>query len=335
MRIVFAGTPEPAVPSLRALAASGHDLVGVVTRTDAPLGRKRVLTPSPVAQAAAELDVPTIKADRLDAAATAAIAELEPDLGVIVAYGGLVREPLLSLPTHGWINLHFSLLPRWRGAAPVQRALMAGDRVTGAAVFQLVPALDAGDVFAQLRYDVPRGATASEVLTALADSGATLVAEVVDAIAAGTARAVPQEGEPTLAPKLTIIDGALDVSASADALIDRFRGTTPEPGAHVSVDGQRLKILGAHRGPDVPLEPGAFALHGRDVLLGTGAGTLVLTSVQPAGKSAMRAADWWRGRRGDGPRVDPVPINTAPINTAPIDTTRIGPGTHEPAGATS
>ena len=303
MRVVFAGTPEPAVPSLRALAASGHDLVGVVTRHDAPLGRKRVLTPSPVAQAAVELGLPIIKADRLDADATAAISALRPDLGVIVAYGGLVREPLLSLPTHGWINLHFSLLPRWRGAAPVQHALIAGDRVTGAAVFQLVSELDAGDVFAQLRYDIPRGATAGEVLDALAVRGADLVTGVVDAIADGSAQATPQEGEPTLAPKLTLADGALDLAQPADAVLDRFRGTTPEPGAHVDVDGQRLKILAAYRGPEVALVPGEFALQGREVLLGTGEGTVLLKTVQPAGKGAMNAADWWRGLRGDAPRA--------------------------------
>lgn len=304
MRIVFAGTPEPAVPSLRAIAASGHELVGVLTRTDAAIGRKRVMTPSAVASAAAELAVPVIKADRLDGDATAAVAALAPDLGVIVAYGGLVREPLLSLPAHGWINLHFSLLPRWRGAAPVQHALIAGDRVTGASVFQLVPALDAGDVFGELRYDVPRGATSGEVLADLADLGAGLLTEIVDAIGAGTARAVPQSGTPTVAPKLTLADGALDLSASAGRVLDRVRGTTPEPGAHVSVDGQRLKILSAHRGPDADLAPGQFALSGRDVLIGTGDGTVLLKTVQPAGKGSMHAADWWRGLRGDAPRVD-------------------------------
>lgn len=303
MRIVFAGTPQPAVPALRALAASDHSLVGVLTRTDAPVGRKRVLTPSAVAVAAAELGVPIIKADRLDDAATAEIAALEPDLGVIVAYGGLVREPLLSLPAHGWINLHFSLLPRWRGAAPVQHALIAGDRTTGAAVFRLVPELDAGDVFAQLRYDVPRGATAGDVLTDLADLGAGVLTAVVDQIAAGTARAVPQAGQVSLAPKLSLGDGALDPSARAEQLLDRFRGTTPEPGAHLRVDGQRLKVLAALRGPDQPLPPGEFALHGREVLLGTGEGTVLLKRVQPAGKAAMDAADWWRGLRGGAPRA--------------------------------
>ena len=304
MRIVFAGTPAPAVPSLRALAASAHEVVGVVTRADAPIGRKRVLTPSPVAQAAGELGLPIIKADRLDAAATEEITALGADLGVIVAYGGLVREPLLSTPTHGWINLHFSLLPRWRGAAPVQRALIAGDRTTGAAVFQLVPQLDAGDVYAQLRYDIPRGATAGEVLDALAERGAALIAGVVDDIASGGAHALSQTGEPTLAPKLTLADGALDLEDPADAVLDRYRGTTPEPGAHVVVDGQRLKVLAALRGPDEPLDAGAFAAVGRDILLGTGEGTLLVKTVQPAGKGPMAAADWWRGLRGGTPRAE-------------------------------
>ncbi|MCR2814669.1 methionyl-tRNA formyltransferase [Microbacterium jiangjiandongii] len=298
MRLVFAGTPEPAVPSLRALAASGHDLVAVVTRTDAVLGRKRVLTPSPVAQAADELGIPVIKADRLDATATDAIAELRPDLGVIVAYGGLVREPLLSMPPHGWINLHFSLLPRWRGAAPVQHALIAGDRTTGASVFRLVAELDAGDVYGEVTYPVPEEATAGDVLADLADVGAGLLTEVVDAIAAGTARAVPQVGEPTYAGKLTLADGALDWTQPARRVVDRVRGTTPEPGAHTTIGGVRLKVLAASAVADAAdLEPGRIGLVGRDVTVGTGEGAVVLHRVQPAGRPAMDAGDWWRGAR--------------------------------------
>ncbi len=304
MRIVFAGTPAPAVPSLQALARSSHEVVGVVTRRDAALGRKRVLTPSAVAAAAAELGLPAVKTDRLDADATAAITALEPDLGVIVAYGGLVREPLLSTPRHGWINLHFSLLPRWRGAAPVQRALIAGETTTGAAVFRLVPELDAGDVFAELRYDVPAAATAGEVLDALADSGARLLAGVVDGIAAGTASAVAQQGEPTFAPKLTIADGLLDFSLPARAVLDRYRGTTPEPGAHALIDGQRLKILSAGPGPDMDVPPGRVLLHGKQVVAGTASGTVVLERVQPAGRAAMPATDWWRGLHADEVRFD-------------------------------
>jgi methionyl-tRNA formyltransferase len=169
MKLVFAGTPQVAVPSLTVLADSGHEIAAVITRSDAPLGRKRVLTPSPTAAAAAALGIPVIKTNRLDDAATAEIAALRPDLGVIVAYGGLVREPLLSVPRLGWINLHFSLLPRWRGAAPVQHAVIAGDEQTGAAVFQLVAGLDAGPVFRSMTETIGRKA----VVPATASSSTT------------------------------------------------------------------------------------------------------------------------------------------------------------------
>lgn len=303
MRLVFAGTPAPAVPSLRRLAASAHDVVAVVTRRDAPRGRKRVLTPSPVAAAAEELGLPVIRADRLDAAVTEQIATAQPDLGVIVAYGGLVREPLLSAPVHGWINLHFSLLPRWRGAAPVQHALIAGDARTGASVFQLVPELDAGDVFAELAVDVPADATAGDLLASLAEDGADLLAEVVDAIASGTASARPQQGEPTFAPKLGDDDGRVRWDESAESVLGRIRGVTPEPGAHTTLDGARLKILAVRHAPhDAPaLAPGELALHGREVIAGTGSAPIVIAEVQPAGKGAMRAADWWRGLREAAP----------------------------------
>ncbi|GGM50569.1 methionyl-tRNA formyltransferase [Microbacterium saperdae] len=297
MRLVFAGTPSAAVPTLRRLARD-HDIVAAVTRPDAPLGRKRVLTPSPVAQAAVELGIPVITAARLDEEATQRIAALQPELGVIVAYGGLVREPLLSTPDAGWINLHFSLLPQWRGAAPVQRALIAGDAQLGASVFQLVAELDAGDVFASRVVDVPTGATADLALEALAIDGAELTAAVVSGIAAGTARAVPQEGEPTFAPKLSLPDGLLDWSQPAEQVFARFRGVTPEPGAHTTIDGQRLKILEASPATDAePLEPGAISAAKTAVLFGTATAPLAVTRVQPAGKGAMNAADWWRGQR--------------------------------------
>ncbi|MGU3643636.1 methionyl-tRNA formyltransferase [Microbacterium sp. C23T] len=303
MRLVFAGTPAPAVPSLRRLAASAHDIAAVITRQDAPLGRKRVLTPSPVATAAEELGLPVIRADRLDAAVTAEIAALEPDLGVIVAYGGLVREPLLSAPAHGWINLHFSLLPRWRGAAPVQHALIAGDARTGASVFQLVPELDAGDVFGELAVDVPSNATAGDLLASLADDGAGLLADVVDDIAAGAAVARPQEGDTTYASKLGDDDGRIRWDEPASAVLGRIRGVTPEPGAHTTIDGARFKVLAVGPAPDdaPALAPGALALHGKQVIAGTASAPIALETVQPAGKGAMRAADWWRGLRDATP----------------------------------
>ena len=296
MRLVFAGTPAPAVPTLERLVAGPHEVVGVVTRPPAPLGRKRVLTPSPVAQAAARLGVPVIEAARLDEQATAAISALEPDLGVIVAYGGLVREPLLSSPVHGWINLHFSLLPAWRGAAPVQRALIAGDPVTGASVFQLVAELDAGDVFATEQRAVLTGETAGELLEALALSGAELTAGVVDAIATGTAVSTPQAGEPSFAPKLTIDDARLDWTQPTATVDARFRGVTPEPGAFTEVDGARLKVLDARPfDGEARVAPGVVGAAGRRILVGTSDGAVELLRVQPAGRTAMGAADWWRG----------------------------------------
>lgn len=298
MRLVFAGTPAAAVPTLRRLATS-HDIAAVVTRPDAPLGRRRVLTPSPVAQAAAELNLPVIKTARLDEAATSEISALQVELGVIVAYGGLVREPLLSAPTAGWINLHFSLLPAWRGAAPVQRALIAGDRELGASVFQLVAELDAGDVFAMREVDVPLTATAGEALEALAVDGAELTADVVAAIAAGTATAVPQAGEPTFAAKLSHEDGLLDWTQPLETVFARFRGVTPEPGAHTTVGGQQLKVLEAVPTTDEePLAPGRIRGTKKALHIGTGTGPLAVTRVQPAGRGAMNAVDWWRGQRG-------------------------------------
>ncbi|WP_396641358.1 methionyl-tRNA formyltransferase [Microbacterium sp.] len=298
MRLVFAGTPEPAVPSLGVLAAEGHDIVGVVTRPDAPLGRKRVLTPSPVAAAAEKHGLRVIRAARLDDAATDAITALEPELGVIVAYGGLVREPLLSAPTHGWINLHFSLLPRWRGAAPVQHALIAGDELTGASVFQLVAELDAGDVFGERSYRVPRDATAGEVLVDLAGLGAELLRDVVAGIESGRMTAAPQVGEPTFAPKLTLDDGRIRWAEPADRVLGRIHGTTPEPGAFTTVNGQRLKVLAARSGAaHIALRPGEIAAAGRDILIGTGTDAIHVDRVQPAGRPAMAAGDWWRGLR--------------------------------------
>ena len=302
MRVVFAGTPEAAVPTLRRLVDGPHEVVAVVTRPDAPQGRKRVLTPSPVAAAASELGLTVIKAARLDDEATAAVTAQHPDLGVVVAYGGLVREPLLSAPEHGWINLHFSDLPRWRGAAPVQRALIAGDETLGACVFSLVPALDAGDVYARLDYEPPAMATAGDVLDALAHRGAYLVADVVDALAAGTAHATPQEGEPTHAPKLTIDDGRLDFDEPAERVLARFRGVTPEPGAHTTVGGSPLKILSARPADRADgLAPGRIAQGDDGVLFGTATAPIAVERVQPAGKGAMDAAAWWRGLRIDDP----------------------------------
>jgi methionyl-tRNA formyltransferase len=270
-----------------------------VTRPDAPLGRKRVLTPSPVARAAEDLGIPVVKAAKLDDDATARIADFAADLGVIVAYGGLVREPLLSAPEYGWINLHFSLLPAWRGAAPVQRSLMAGDEVTGAAVFQLVPALDAGDVFGRIEYTPGADETAGEVLAALAEQGSGLLVDVVRQISDGTALAVPQQGEPSLAPKLSLADGLLDFTLPADEVLARFRGVTPEPGAHTTFAGERFKIHAARHQTERSLAPGAVVATPGGILVGTATEAIMIERVQPAGKAAMAADAWLRGQRDD------------------------------------
>lgn len=299
LRLVFAGSPAAAVPSLRALVGSRHDVAGVVTRDDSRQGRRGILTPTAVAAEAEILGLRIIRADRLDGAATAAVAELAPDLGVIVAYGGFVREPLLSTPRLGWINLHFSRLPRWRGAAPVQHAIMAGDEVTGATVFQLVPDLDAGDVFGTMTTAIGAHQTAGSLLEYLARSGSDLLVRVVDSIADGTARAEPQAGEVTTAPKLTLADGAIDWHRPAAEVAARIRGVTPEPGAFTTIDGTRLKIVEAAVAWDAPaLAPGSLALYGRNVVVGTLSQPVELIVVQPAGRRTMDAPSWWRGRAG-------------------------------------
>jgi methionyl-tRNA formyltransferase len=296
MKLIFAGTPDVAVPSLLALTATDHTISRVITRADAPIGRKRVLTASPVADAADSLGFPVLKTNRLDDAVTEQIAALQPDLGVIVAYGGIVREPLLSVPRLGWINLHFSLLPRWRGASPVQRAVIAGDEVSGAAVFQLVRELDAGAVFGQISQPVGAHTTSGQLLETLSQSGAELLVQVVAALADGTAEAVGQTGEVTLAPKLTIDDARVDWNEPAEVVYNRVRGVTPEPGAFTTVDGARFKLLEVTPVSNgLALPAGMICERDKKVLVGTGSEPLELRFVQPAGKTVMTAADWWRG----------------------------------------
>ena len=295
LRLVFAGSPAAAVPSLEALIDGPHDVVAVITREDSPQGRRGTLTPTPVALAAEGVE--TIKANRLGGAATERVQELAPDLGVIVAYGGLVKEPLLSTPRLGWINLHFSLLPRWRGAAPVQRSIIAGDDLTGATVFQLVPELDAGDVFGQLTEPIGRHQTAGSLLEQLSRSGSELLVRVIDSLADGSATALPQVGDVTLAPKLTLPDGQIDWWQEAGTIANHIRGVTPEPGAFTTVDGARLKVIEAAVAREVPrIAPGHFELVGRTLVIGTSSNPIELVRVHPAGKKEMAAADWWRGR---------------------------------------
>lgn len=296
MRVLFAGTPAVAVPSLVALVKAGFDVVAVLTRPDAPIGRKRVLTPSPVAARAAELGIEVIHATRVDDAVTAQITAAKPDVAAIVAYGGLIPPAALAVPPYGWINLHFSLLPAWRGAAPVQRAVMAGDDVTGAVTFLLEEGLDTGPVFGTLTESVRPDDTAGALLERLSHGGAVLLAQTLSAVEAGKASPQPQAGDISLAPKLTIDDGRLDWKQPALAIGRRARGVTPEPGAWTTLEGQRVKLEPVLLRPAGPaLAPGAVFLDGKNVLVGTGSHAVELTRIQPSGKKMMAAADWARG----------------------------------------
>lgn len=296
MRVLFAGTPAVAVPSLDALVGAGFEIVAVLTRPDAPTGRKRVLTPSPVAARAADLGIDIIHASKVDAEATARIASYDPDVAAIVAYGGLVPKAALGIPRHGWINLHFSLLPAWRGAAPVQRSVIAGDDITGAATFLLEEGLDTGPVFGTLTETVRPEDTAGDLLERLSHSGAVLLSQTLSAVDAGKAAPRPQEGEISLAPKLTLDDGRLDWTQPALAINRRSRGVTPEPGAWTMLDGQRIKLEPVGMRQDIrDLAPGQVRVDGKNVLVGTGSHAVQLTRIQPAGKKMMPSADWARG----------------------------------------
>lgn len=303
LRLVVAGSPAAAVPTLTALAATEHEIVRVITRPASPQGRKRILTPTPVADEAARLGVSVVQARRL-VEMEADLLPLSVDLGVIVAYGALVRDPLLSWPRLGWINLHFSLLPRWRGAAPVQHAVIAGDALTGVTVFQLTEGLDEGDWYARETTPIGAHRTAGSLLEELSVSGAELVRAVVDEIAAGTAVAHRQKGEVTLAPKLGRDDAALRWAEPAEAVHARLRGVTPEPGAFTRWGDLIIKVLDATIARDAaPLSAGAVRRAAGRVFVGTATQPLELLRVQPAGKAAMTAAAWARGLPADR---DPV-----------------------------
>lgn len=303
MRIIFAGTPEVAVPSLRALVESDHEVVAVLTRAPAPVGRKRIVTPSPVHAYADELGIPVYTPARVSEIAQE-IAALEADVVAVVAYGLLIPESALTLTTHGWINLHFSLLPRWRGAAPVQHAVWAGDSVTGACTFQIEKGLDTGPVFRSL--ETPVGTkTSADLLGELQESGARLLVETMDDVAAGRAVGIPQEGEVTLAPRLFAVQGEIDWSAPTAQIAAHIRAFTPAPGAWTTLDGERFKV-GAAPGDAasyVPPQPDglpADAVPGTvaEGYVRTGDGWYELETVAPPGKRWMNARDWMRGVHG-------------------------------------
>jgi methionyl-tRNA formyltransferase len=298
MRVVFAGTPEVAVPSLEAIADSSHELVGVVTRPDAPSGRGRKLVASPVAQRAEELGVPVLKPTHpKDPDFQAELKALEPDCCPVVAYGALLPQSALDIPVHGWVNLHFSLLPAWRGAAPVQHALWAGDEITGATTFRIVKEMDAGPTFGVVTETVRPTDTAGDLLTRLAHSGAGLLVATLDGIEDGSleAREQPTEGI-SFAPKITVEDARVDWTEPAMAVDRRIRACTPAPGAWTTYEGERVKL-----GPVTPAEgalpPGELLVGKNAVAVGTGTGALKLGLVKAFGKKEMPAADWARGIR--------------------------------------
>ncbi|MGW7003013.1 methionyl-tRNA formyltransferase [Streptomyces sp. NPDC054933] len=312
MRLVFAGTPEVAVPALEALLASDrHEVAAVVTRPDAPAGRGRKLVASPVAQRAEEAGIEVLKPNRpRDEDFLARLSEIAPDCCPVVAYGALLPKAALDIPARGWVNLHFSLLPAWRGAAPVQHAVLAGDEVTGASTFLIEEGLDSGPVYGVLTEVVRPDDTSGVLLDRLARSGAGLLAATMDGIEDGTLQARPQPSEGiTLAPKITVDDARVDWSAPALRVDRVVRACTPAPGAWTVFQGERLKLAApvkilADR-TDLRLAPGELAVTKSAVYVGTGSHAVELTEVQPQGKKRMRAADWARGVRiASGERFD-------------------------------
>ncbi|MER7587386.1 methionyl-tRNA formyltransferase [Micromonospora sp. NPDC127501] len=300
MRVIFAGTPAVAVPALAAVAASRHELVAVVTRPDAPAGRGRGLARSPVGAWADEHGVEVLTPARpRDPEFLDRLRELEPACVPVVAYGALVPPAALEIPRHGWINLHFSLLPAWRGAAPVQHAVLHGDELTGASVFQLEEGLDTGPVYGTLTDEIRATDTSGDLLGRLADSGAGLLVAVLDAIADGTARAEPQPVDGvSLAPKLTVDDARVRWGDPAFAVDRRIRACTPAPGGWTTFRDERVKLGPVVPVPDGPeLKPGELLVEKSRVLVGTATVPVRLGEVRAAGKRAMDATDWARGVR--------------------------------------
>jgi methionyl-tRNA formyltransferase len=303
MRLVFAGTPEAAVPALEALLASDrHEVAAVVTRPDAGSGRGRALHASPVARAAERAGVEVLKPRKPgDEEFLARLREIGPDCCPVVAYGALLPPSALEVPAHGWVNLHFSLLPAWRGAAPVQHAVMAGDDVTGASTFLIERGLDSGPVFGLVTEDVRPTDTSGDLLERLAVSGAKLLAATMDGIEDGVLVGRPQPADGvSLAPKITVDDARIDWSAPALRVDRLVRGCTPAPGAWTTIGGERLKVGPLRPLPgraDLDLAPGEVAVAKNAVHVGTGSHAVELGEVQAQGKKRMRAADWARGVR--------------------------------------
>ncbi|WP_111768295.1 methionyl-tRNA formyltransferase [Nakamurella deserti] len=301
MRIVFAGTPEPAVVSLRALLDSGHEVLAVVTRPPAPTGRGRTLQPSPVEELARDRDLRVLTpTGGRDPELLDALTALAPDAAAVVAYGALLPQPVLDVPAHGWVNLHFSLLPAWRGAAPVYAAIRHGDDITGASTFRLEAGMDTGPVFGTVTEPIRPTDTTTDLLGRLSVSGAELLVRTLDGIADGTLEPVPQPpGGVSHAGKVTVADARIDWTTPAVAIDRAVRALTTEPGAWTVFRGHRLGLGPVERSgaPAGELAPGQLAVSKTSVLVGTATTPLRLGTVRPPGKRPMPAADWARGVR--------------------------------------
>jgi methionyl-tRNA formyltransferase len=303
VRLVFAGTPEPAVPSLQKLVESPrHEVAAVLTRPDAASGRRGKPSPSPVARFALEHDIPVLRPRRPNSDEFIdELTELAPECCAVVAYGALLSERLLAVPKHGWVNLHFSLLPAWRGAAPVQAAIAAGDTVTGATTFQIEPALDSGPVYGVVTEAIRPADTAGELLERLSISGAELLATTIDGIADASLTPVPQPPDGvSIAPKITVEAARVRWDLPGHVVERRIRAVTPKPGAWTMIGEMRVKLgaVTVDESADV-LSPGAIQVERNGVRIGTGSQPIVLGVIQAPGKKPMNAADWARGARLD------------------------------------
>jgi methionyl-tRNA formyltransferase len=306
MRLVFAGTPQTAVPALDALLASRHEVAAVVTRPDAPAGRGRKVEPGPVARRAAAAGLEVLAPAKVrDPEFLDRLREIGPDCCPVTAYGALLPQAALDIPRYGWVNLHFSVLPAWRGAAPVQHAILHGDDVTGASTFLIVKELDAGPVYGVLTEKVRADDTSGQLLERLSHSGAELLVATLDGIEAGTVQAVPQPAEGvSFAPKINPADARVDWKLPAHVVDRQIRACTPDPGAWTEFEGARLKLGPVSlTEPGVPLdlEPGELRADRHVVFAGTGSRPVRLGDVQAQGKRRMTASDWARGLRVGGP----------------------------------
>lgn len=299
MRLLFAGTPDVALPSLNALVDSQHDVIGVLTRPPAPAGRGRAERPSPVHERALELGLPVVTAARLgDPGVLDAIRDLQPECCPVVAYGALITADALAILPLGWVNLHFSLLPRWRGAAPVQYAVRAGDERTGATTFRIDAGLDTGPILLQEGTDIGARETSGELLARLAVSGARLLVETMDRLETGDIAPVPQPADGiTHAPRIAVDDARIDWATSAHDIDRLVRAMAPSPGAWTTLRGERVKIGPVEIAASADLGAGEITAQRDGVLVGTAAADVRLGEVQAHGKRAMSAADWARGLR--------------------------------------